>query len=129
MRVHLPTKTRTTSKCVQRTLHGCAKQTLSNLWKKSAHGGFHHQFDGLLGSMGVAAIGADAMKSVYYKVEEKPGHEAHNRNVHGPVVVSAMYRSGLLGQCTMKQVQVLWDLTCVGGELDCYVFQFCVCVH
>jgi len=38
--------------------------------KKSAHGGFRHQFDELLGSMEVAAIGADTMKSVYYKVEE-----------------------------------------------------------
>jgi hypothetical protein len=49
--------------------------------KKFAHGGFRHQFDELLGSMGVAAVGADAMKSVYYKVEEKPGREEHNRNV------------------------------------------------
>ena len=67
------------------------------------HGGLHHRFDELLGSMGVAAIGADAMKSFYYKVEEKPGRKAHNRNVLGPVVVSAMHRSGLLCQCTMKQ--------------------------
>jgi len=56
--------------------------------KKSAHGGFRHRFDELLGSMGVAAMGADAMKSFYYKVEEKPGRKAHNRNVLGPVVVS-----------------------------------------
>jgi len=85
--------------------------------KKTAHGGFRHQFDELLGSIRVAAVGADAMKCVYYKVEEKPNREAHHRNVLGPVVVSAMHRSGLLSQCTMKQVQALWDLTCVGGEL------------
>ena len=47
------------------------------------------------------------MKCVYYKVEEKPNREAHHRNELGPVVVSAMHRSGLLGQCTMKQVQAL----------------------
>ena len=47
--------------------------------------------------MGVAAVGADAMKCVYYKVEEKPNREAHRKNVLGPVVVSAMHRSGLLG--------------------------------
>ena len=72
--------------------------------------------------MGVAAVGADDMKCVYYKVEEKENREAHHRNVLGPVVVSAMHKSGLLGQCTMKQVQALWDLTCVGGELAWYVF-------
>ena len=65
--------------------------------KKTAHGGFCYQFDELLGSIGVAAVGADAMKCVYYKVEEKPNREAHHRNVLGPVVVSAMHRSGLLG--------------------------------
>jgi len=97
--------------------------------KKTAHGGFRHLFEELLGSMGVAAVSADAMKSVYYKVEEKPGREEHNRNVLGPVVVSAMHRSGLLRQCTMKQVQTLWDLTGVGGELGWYVFQFCVCMR
>jgi len=51
--------------------------------KKSAHGGFRHQFDKLLGSMGVAAVGEEAMKSRYYKVQDKPGREAHDRNVLG----------------------------------------------
>jgi len=74
--------------------------------KKSAHGGFRHQFDELLGSMGIAAVGADTMKSIYYIVEEKQGREAYNRNVLGPVVVSAMHRSGLVGQCTLKQVKL-----------------------
>jgi len=92
--------------------------------KKTAHGGFSHQFDKLLGSMGVAAVGADPMKCVCYKVEEKPHREAHHRNVLGPqaVVVSAMHRSGLLGQRTMKHVQALWDLMRVGVELGGYIF-------
>jgi len=58
-------------------------------------------------------------------VEGKSGRKVHDRNVLGPVVVSAMHRSGLLGQVTLKQVQALWDLTCVGGELGWYVIQFC----
>jgi len=95
--------------------------------KKSAHGGFRHQFDELLGSMGVAAVGAEAMKGRYYKVEDKPGREAHN--TIGTMVVSAMHRSGLLSQFTLQQVQALWVLTCVGGELGWYVVQFCVCVR
>ena len=55
-----------------------------------------HWFDELLGSMGVASVGVEAMKGRYYEVEDKPGREAHDRNVLGPVVVSAMHRSGLL---------------------------------
>jgi len=95
--------------------------------KQSAHGGYRHRFDELFGSMGVAAAGADAPRTLYYKVEDKsPGRAAHERNVQGPVVVSAMYRSGLLGNASMKQVQALWDLTCVGGELGWYVSNFCV---
>jgi len=105
-------------------LHKADAFNIVGFWttKKTAHGGFHHQFDELLGSIRVAAVGADAMKCVYYKVEEKLNREAHHRNVLGPVVVSAMHRSGLLSQYTMKQVQALWDLTCVGGELGWYIF-------
>ena len=96
--------------------------------KKSAHGGFRHWFEELLGSIGVAVLGVEASRNRYYKVEGKLGREAHKRNVLGPVVVSAVHRSGLLGQRTLKQVQALWDLTCVGGELGWYDVQFCVCV-
>ena len=97
--------------------------------KQSAHGGYRHQFDELFGSMVVAVAGADAPRTLYYRVEDKsPGRAAHDRNVQGPVVVSAMYRSGLLGNASMKQVQALWDLTCVGGELGWYVSNFSVCV-
>jgi len=79
--------------------------------------------------MGVAAAGADAPRTLYCKVEDKSlGRAAHERNVQGPVVVSAMYRSGLLGNASMKQAQTLWDVTCVGGELGWYVSNFCVCV-
>jgi len=97
--------------------------------KKSAHGGYHHQFYEPLGSTGVAAVDADTPRSKYYKVEEKSGRVAHNRNVLGPVVVSAMHRSGLLEQASLKQVQALWDLTCVGGDLGWYVVQFGVPVR
>ena len=55
--------------------------------------------------------------------------EAHDGNVLGPVVVSAMHRSDLLGQATLKQVQALRDLTFVGGEPGWYVVQFCVPVR
>ena len=72
--------------------------------KKSVHGGFCHWFDELLGTMGVAAVGAEAPRSRYYKVQGKSGREAHERNVLGPVIVSAMHRSGLLCQCTLKQL-------------------------
>jgi len=85
--------------------------------KKSAHGGYCHCFYELLDSMGVAAVGVDVPRSKYYKVEEKSGREAHDRNVLGPVVVSAMHRSGLLGQASLKQVQALWDLTYIGDNL------------
>jgi len=57
------------------------------------------------------------------------GHEPR------PDVPSALVRAmfhhcrGLLGQCTHKQMQALWDLTCVGGELGWYVVQFGVCVR
>jgi len=79
--------------------------------------------------MGVAAAGADAPRMLYCKEEDKSlGRAAHERNVQGPVVVSAMYRSGVLGNASMKQVQALWDLTCVGDELGWYVSNFCVCV-
>ena len=87
--------------------------------KQSAHGGYRHRFDELFGSMGVAVAGADAPRTLYYRVEDKSlGHAAHG----------AIYRSGLLGNASMKQVQALWDLTCVGGELGWYVSNFCVCV-
>jgi len=90
---------------------------------------YRHCFYELFGSMGVAAAGADAPRTLYCKEEDKsPGRAAHERNVQGPVVVSAMYRSGLLGNARMKLVQALWDLTWVGGELDWYVSNFCVCV-
>jgi len=89
--------------------------------KKLAHGGFRHQSHELLGSMGVAAVGSEVPRSRYYKVEGKSGCEAHDRNVLGPVVVSAMHSGSLLGQVTLKQVQALWDLTCV--ELGWYVVQ------
>ena len=93
-----------------------AASHLSGDDKQSAHGGYRHQFNELFGSMGAAAAGADAPRTLYYKVEDKsPGRAAHERNVQGPVVVSAMYRSDLLGNASMKQVQALWDLTCVGG--------------
>lgn len=39
----------------------------------------------------------------------------------GPVVISAMYRSGLLGDATMQQVQKLYELTCVESKLGWYV--------
>jgi len=98
--------------------------------KQSAHGGYRHRFDELFGSMGVAVAGADAPRTLYYRVEDKsPGRAAHDRNVQGPVVVSALYRSGLLRNASMKQVQALWDLTCVGGELGWYVSNFCVCAQ
>jgi len=96
--------------------------------KKSAHGGYRHRFDELFGSMEVAVAGADAPRTLYHRVEDKsPDRAAHDRNVHVTVAVSAMYRSGLLGNASMKQVQALWDLTCVGGELGWYVSNFCVC--
>jgi len=79
--------------------------------------------------MGVAAAGADAPRTLYCKEEDKSsGCAAHERNVQGPVVDSAIYRSGLLNNANMQQVQALRDLTCVGGELGWYVSNFCVCV-
>ena len=79
--------------------------------------------------MGVAAAGADAPQTLYCKEEDKSsGCAAHDRNVQGPIVDSAMYRSGLLNNANMKQVQALWDLTCVSGELGWYASNFCVCV-
>jgi len=52
--------------------------------KKSAHGGFRHWFEELLGSIGVAVLGVEASRNRYYKVEGKSGREAHKRNVLGP---------------------------------------------
>ena len=75
-------------------------------WQVIAHAGYRLRFDELFGSMGVAAAGADAPRTLYCKEEDKsPGRAAHERNVQGPVVVSGMYRSGLLSNASMKQVQ------------------------
>ena len=75
-------------------------------------------------------MGSDVPTNKYYKVEDKPGSAAHERNVLGPVVISVMHfflqRSGLLGDATMQQVQAWWDLTCVNGSLGWYVAIFAV---
>jgi hypothetical protein len=52
-------------------------------------------------------------------MKEKLGRAMHQRNVLAPVAISAMHRSGLLGNVSIEQVQVLRDMTCVDSVLGC----------
>ena len=65
----------------------------------------------------MAAVHIQATVTKYYTVDMKPGQAAHQRNELEPVFISAMHRSGLVGNATMQQVQVVCDLTCVDINL------------
>jgi len=44
----------------------------------------------------------------------------HNRNVLAPELISAMFRSGLLGRASVEHVISLCELTCVDSTLGWY---------
>jgi len=62
-----------------------------------------------------------AADSKWREVPEQVGRAAHKRAVLAPVVVSAMFRTGLLGAASMEQINRLYILTCVGSSFSWYI--------
>jgi len=62
---------------------------------------------------GVWPCAAAAADSKWREVPEQVGREAHKRVVFAPVVVSAMFKTRLLGAANMEQVNWLYTVTCV----------------
>ena len=67
------------------------------------------------------------------EVPEQVGRAFHKRAVLAPVVVSAMYRTKLLGDASMQQINRLYAVTCVASSFSWYVayytlYSFCMAV-
>jgi len=72
----------------------------------AAHGGVHSRFNHLYGSMSFGFVHLAAADLKWREVPEQVGRASHKRAVLAPVVVSAMYRTKLLGDTTMEQSTV-----------------------
>ena len=87
----------------------------------AAHGGVHSRFNHLYGSMAFGFVHLAAADSKWREVPEQVGRASHKRAVLAPVVVSAMFRTKLLGDATMEQINRLYALTCVASSFSWYV--------
>jgi hypothetical protein len=87
----------------------------------AAHGGVHSRFNHLYGSMAFGFVHLAAADSKWREVPEQVGRASHKRAVVAPVVVSAMYRTKLLGDAAMEQINRLYALTCVASSFSWYV--------
>ena len=90
----------------------------------AAHGGVQSRFNHFYGSMVFSLMQLAAADSKWRKVPEQNGGGAHKRAVLAPVVVSAMFRTGLLGAVSMEQVNQLYTLTCLESLFNGYVVKF-----
>ena len=62
-----------------------------------------------------------AADSKWREIPMQVGRASHKRAVLAPVVVSAMFRTKLLGDATMQQINRLYALTCVASSFSWYV--------
>ena len=87
----------------------------------ASHGGVHSRFNHLYGSMAFGFVHLAAADSKWREVPEQVGRASHKRAVVAPVVVSAMYRTKLLGDAAMELINRLYALTCVASSFSWYV--------
>ena len=87
----------------------------------AAHGGVQSRFNHFYGSMAFGFVHLAAADSKWREVPEQVGRASHKRAVLAPVVVSAMFRTKLLGDATMEQINRLYALTCVASSFSWYV--------
>jgi len=84
----------------------------------AAHGGVQSRFNHFYGSMAFGFVHLAAADSKWREVPEQVGRASHKRAVLAPVVVSAMFRTKLLGDATMEQINRLYALTCVASSFS-----------
>jgi len=77
----------------------------------AAHVGVHSRFNHFYGSMAFGFVHLAAADSKWREVPEQVGRASHKRAVLAPVVVSAMYRTKLLGDASMQQIKQLYAVT------------------
>jgi len=87
----------------------------------AAHGDVQSRFDHFYGGMAFGLVKLAAADSKWREVPEQVGRAAYNRAVLAPVVVSAMFRAGLLGAASMEQINRLYIVTCVGSSFSWYI--------
>ena len=86
-----------------------------------AHGGVVSMFNAHFGSMSLGHLGTEYIDTKYWQQPEIEGvRPKHNRNVLAPAVISAMFRSGLLGGTSVENVILLYESTCVDSKLGWY---------
>jgi len=66
--------------------------------------GVHSRFNHFYGSMAFGFVHLAAADSKWREVPEQVGRATHKRAVLAPVVVSAMFRTKLLGDANMEQI-------------------------
>jgi len=79
----------------------------------ATYGGVHSRFNHFYGSMAFGIVHLAAADSKWREVPEQVGRASHKRAVLAPVVVSAMFRTKLLGDANMQQINRLYVVTCV----------------
>ena len=79
----------------------------------AAHGGVHSRFNHFYGSMAFGFVHLAAADSKWREVPEQVGRASHKRAVLAPAAVSAMFRTKLLGDANMQQINRLYVVTCV----------------
>ena len=90
----------------------------------AAHGGVQSRFNHFYESMVFGLMQLAAADSKWREVPEQVGRGAHKCAVLAPVVVSAMFRTGLLGAISMEQVNQLYTHTCLESLFSWYVAKF-----
>ena len=86
----------------------------------AAHGGVQSR-NHFYGSMAFGFVHLAAADSKWREVPEQVGRASHKRAVLAPVVVSAIFRTKLLGDATVQQINRLYALTCVASSFSWYV--------
>ena len=80
-----------------------------------------YRFNQFYGSMAFGVVHLAAADSKWREVPEQVVRASHKHAVLAPVVVSAMFRTGLLGDTNMQQINRLYVVTCVGSSFSWYV--------
>jgi len=89
--------------------------------KPRAHGGVVSMFNAHFSSMSLVHLGTEHTDTKYWQQPEIEGvRPKHNQNVLVPAVISAMFRSRLLGGASMDHVILLCEATCVDSKLGWY---------
>jgi len=87
----------------------------------AAHGGVQSRFNQFYGSMAFGFVHLAAADLKWREVPEQVGRASHKRTVLAPVVVSVMFRTKLLGDTNMQQINQLYVVTCVRSSFSWYV--------